>query len=313
MGRGLPPKGPSLPLVARVLRAYMRSGWRGSTRLTLTLARHFASLQHVPVTVGTTVLHVDLRDDQGHDLLKGSPWPSAPWEEDEQAVMRQVVRAGDVALDVGGHIGLHTVLLAQLVEAGGAVHVFEPNPRRHDALAHTAASASTVTLHAFGLSDRDGPVTLFVPREDESMASLADWTEGRVGAIDAIRCQVRRLDAVLAANGIRQPDFIKCDVEGAERRVFEGARATLDRVDAPVILYEANARSAAAFHQSVASATQWLAALSQPRYRFFHVQPRGALVPVPPELHTRDDNFNLLAVPESRSHRLTDARQQTTR
>jgi FkbM family methyltransferase len=266
----------------------------------------------VPVVIGTTVVYLDLRDDDSHVLLKGSPWERVPWEHDEQGVMRHVVRPGDVTFDVGAHFGLHAALLAQLVQPAGSVHVFEPNPRRYEALGHAAAvSAGALRLHRCGLSDQNGEATLFIPRGDESMSSLSDWTEGRVGEIQPIRCQVRRLDDVIANEGLPHPDFIKCDVEGAERRVFEGARATLDRVDAPCILYEANTFCARGFGDSVSAATEWLAALARPAYRFFHVQPGATLVPVPPQLHTRDDAFNLLAVPASRIQRL-DAREGAT-
>src|SRR5262245_39928187 len=295
----------SLPLVARGLRAYLRSGFRGSTRVTFALARWLPSLHHVPVVIGTTVVHLDLRDDNSHTLLRGSPWTDAPWEHDEQGVMRHVVRPGDVTFDIGAYFGVHAALLAQLVQPNGTVHVFEPNPRRYEALEYVAAvSRGTITLHRFGVSDRNGEVTLFIPQGDESMSSLSDWTEGRVGDIEPLRCEVRRLDDVIASEELPHPDFIKCDVEGAERRVFEGARATLDRVDAPCILYEANIHCAGGFGDAVSAATEWLAALTRPAYRFFHVQPGATLVPVPPQLHTRNSAFNLLAVPASRVDRL---------
>ena len=279
--------------------------------MTCALARRLPSLHHVPVVVGTTVIHLDLRDDNSHLLLKGSPWPRAPWEHDEQTVMRHIVRPGDVTFDVGAHFGLHTVLLAQLVQPAGTVHVFEPNPHRHDALEYVAAaSRGTITLHRFGLSDRNGEATLFSPESDESMSSLSDWTEGRVGTVASLRCEVRRLDDVIASEGLPHPDFIKIDVEGAERRVFEGARATLDRVDAPCILYEANTHCARGFGDSISAATEWLAALTAPAYRFFEVQPGGTLGPVLPPLPSSVIAANLVAVPASRMDRLAarDAR-----
>jgi FkbM family methyltransferase len=57
-------------------------------------------------------------------------------------------------------------------------------------------------------------------------------------------CEERRLDDLTTANCIPRPDFIKCDVEGAELKVFQGASKTLDCVDAPIILFEANVHTA---------------------------------------------------------------------
>ena len=132
-----------MPVLACALRAYLRSRVRGSSRLTFALARYVPSLHHVPIAIGATVIHVDLREGLGHLLLKRAPWPGPPWEQDEQAIMRQVVRPGDVVFDIGGHIGVHTAHLSELVRPDGAVHVFEPNPGRYGVLARTSRPART--------------------------------------------------------------------------------------------------------------------------------------------------------------------------
>jgi hypothetical protein len=129
------------------------------------------------------------------------------------------------------------------------------------------------------------------------MASLEDWTGGRCGAVERVDCEVRRLDRMVANRELPQPDFVKCDVEGAEGRVFEGARSIVERADAPIVLFEANARSAQAFGESTSSAAEWLAGLTAPAYRFFRVQPHGTLVPIAPTLTDEHDHFNLVAVP----------------
>ena len=72
-----------------------------------------------------------------------------------------------------------------------------------------------------------------MPAGDAATASLSDWTDGRLGAVEHTTCEVRRLDALIAQGVVPFPAFVKCDVEGAERLVFEGARQTLDRSDAP--------------------------------------------------------------------------------
>jgi hypothetical protein len=122
--------------------------------------------------------------------------------------------------------------------------------------------------------------------------------------VERTTCGVRRLDSLIAEGAVQLPAFVKCDVEGAERRVFEGARSILDRADAPLVMYEANARSARAFGESMSSATEWLAALGSAAYEFFHVQPHGTLVPISSALTAEHDHFNLLAVPAAHAERL---------
>lgn len=248
-------------------------------------------------------IFVDLRDGLSHRLLAGSPWNDAPWEPDEQEIIRRVVHRDDAALDVGAHMGLHAVLLSALVGAGGAVHAFEVNPLRVPALRETLRRLPNATLHTFGLADRAAATTLYVP-EDQTMASLADWTNGRVGRVTPVTGQLQTLDALVRGGRVPPPDFVKCDVEGAETMVFSGGRAALDRADAPIILYEADARSTAAFGLEMAAATRILRGLTRAAYSIYWVQPNATLqaidLPAAPCEH-----FNLLAVPASRRDRLT--------
>jgi FkbM family methyltransferase len=277
---------------------------RGSTRAAFTLARYLPSLHAVPVRLDDgQVIFVDLRDGRAHTLLAGEPWSVVPWEQDERAIMRRVVRNGDVALDIGAHIGLHLVLLARLVGAQGRVHAFEANQALLPALNVTARHAGNVVVHPHGLGDRREARRFFVP-VDRSMASLADWTGGRVGAVETTRCQLVPLDELVAAGGVPIPQFVKCDVEGAEHLVFKGASRTLDRADAPIILYEANAHSARAFGNAIDSATEVLRNQAAADYRIFHVQPNGTLVPL--AFREDCDHYNLLAVPARRTGALAN-------
>src|SRR5216684_2383008 len=204
---------PELRFLPKLVRWYLKSGMRGSTRCTFALARRLQTLQAVPITINQRQrLWIDLRDGLSHLLLAGSPWATVPWEIDEQAVMRRLVRRGDIVFDIGAHIGLHTVLLSELTGPTGVVHAFEPNAGKLMALAVTVSALRNATLHAFALGERPGRATLFVP-EDESMASLADWTDGRVGPVGSATCEVKRLDDLIASRELPLPDFIKCDVE----------------------------------------------------------------------------------------------------
>src|SRR5439155_592698 len=132
----------------------------------------------------------------------------------------------------------------------------------------------------FAVADAPGTALLYVP-EYHVAASLADWTQNRVGRVQTIPCERISLDALIAKGAVPQPDFVKCDVEGAELLVFRGAVRMLDRPDAPIVMYEANLPGAHAFGFSIAASTEFLAQLPAPGYSFFWIQPQGTLRPVP--------------------------------
>lgn len=292
--------GSQLPPLARFLRLYLRSGLRGATRLTYSLARKFKSLQQVPIELpGWTPVYIDLRMSNAHLLLMESPYTGLWRELDEVSVMQRFVRSGDVVFDIGANIGLHSILLSHLIGPQGRLHAFEPNTQLVPALGRTLSALENATLHTVALSDKDDESTLFVP-PDDSMASLTDWTVNTAlrddGEPKVVKCQQRRMDDLVGDGRLPQPDFIKCDVEGAELLVFQGGHRVLECTDAPIILFEVNKDASGGFGYGVSGAKDFLAALKSPRYEFFRVQPGGGLL----RLQEANSFMNVLAVPQSR-------------
>jgi hypothetical protein len=134
------------------------------------------------------------------------------------------------------------------------------------------------------------------------MSSLADWTTNatldniRFGKARAITVQQQRIDDLAGKGILPLPNFIKCDVEGAELKVFRGGQKTLDRADAPVILFEAGPDSAAGFGLTMTDAANFLGALPRPGYQFFELHGGGTLRRVEPA-DLKPHNQNVLAVP----------------
>jgi FkbM family methyltransferase len=284
---------------ARLLRAYLRTSLRGRTRLSHTVARWVPSLQAVPVQIADwPPVFLDMRLPGSLRWLEGSPWNESPREQDEQYVMRQIVREGDLVLDIGANIGLHLALLSRLVGSSGSVMAFEPNPQLLPNLRRTAAVAGNVVVHNIALSDQNADASLFVP-VDHSMATLADRT-GRLGMTTEESCRMHRLEDFEPV--VFHPDFIKCDVEGAELQVFRGAHRILDREDAPILLYEAGVNTGIGFGLGQWEATDFLTTLDGPNFSLFAISEGGALTPIDRET---GQNVNVLAVPRARLQRIS--------
>ena len=291
-----------LPFVSKVLQAYLRSRLRGANRITYTLARSVKSLQAVPITIADwPPVYMDLRFEICHEWLRENPWPSSPREIDEQNAMRQVVQLGDIVFDIGANLGLHTALLSRLIGENGQLFAFEPNPELFSCLSQTIANMNNATLYPYALSNESTDSVLFVPPHNPDVASLADWTQQEYGSTHTVVCEQRRMDDLVEAQIIPQPDFIKCDVEGAELKVFQGGFNTLNRTDAPIVLFEANIHTVRGFELEMSAAKDFLEGLPMPRYQVFEVQSGGNLAPCQT---LSSEHSNLLAVPESRRSRL---------
>lgn len=137
------------------------------------------------------------------------------------------LRPTDCFWDVGGNIGLYTLLAA---ESGAEVVVFEPwlenaatierNLRRNDLSAHVIpkALASKSGPREFTLDERETP--------GSGRGSLIDeWQDGRTQMVECIRG-----DEAIECDELPTPSIAKIDVEGAELEVLEGLGNLLDDI-----------------------------------------------------------------------------------
>lgn len=307
-----------MPLVGKFLRGYMRANLRGQTRLAFFCARNFKSLHSIPIKIADRpTLYIDLRNGGAHDWLKGSPWARCPVEADEETVARRFVKRGDKVLDVGANLGLYTTLFSKLVGPQGRVWAFEPNEKLLPPLRRTVGELGNARLFPFALSDQAGEALLYVPN-DHTMGSLADYTSARelakwresIGLSEAraFKCELKSVDGLVESGAVTQPDFIKCDVEGAELTVFKGARATLDKADAPLVMFEALEECARAFGFERFAAAEFLQSLPHASYRLFHIEKGGRLAPF--EFSERASP-NILAVPQSKLSVLSEDAEES--
>lgn len=78
-------------------------------------------------------------------------------------------------------------------------------------------------------------MTFFFDTERCGASSLVDLRG--TGNTVAVKCPVKKLDDVFPSLGIDRLDLIKCDVEGAEKMVFEGGIDTIKKYR-PIVFTE---------------------------------------------------------------------------
>src|SRR5215469_2575767 len=93
------------------------------------------------------------------------------------AFYRQFVEAGDLAFDVGAHVGDRTALL---VRAGARVVAVEPHPLLQEKLERLFGGDARVTLVAQALGAEPGSAELRWPHGGLALSSMSDEWIGRV-------------------------------------------------------------------------------------------------------------------------------------
>lgn len=170
----------------------------------------------------------------------------------EKRVFLAVLRRGDVVFDIGANRGDFARLFSRLVGPRGQVHAFEPVPTTFKVLERTVQSCGNVVVNNCALGNADGAVVLHLPGNDDGQASLRVHSGGSwlpsVSVIDH-QCRMTTLDKY--AENLTKIDFIKCDVEGAERLVLTGAVDSLRR-HSPLLFVEIEPLWMSAFDSTTA-------------------------------------------------------------
>jgi FkbM family methyltransferase len=149
----------------------------------------------------------------------------AEQEENIYGAGDQGVRAGDIVLDCGAHVGVFT----RVAIAAGAklVVAIEPAPRNLECLRRNMAreiAAGRVVVIAEGVWDQKGTLPLHMDPANSAGNSLLNGEKPRPVHIDV---PLTTIDLLAQRLKLERVDFIKMDIEGAEQNALKGARSTI--------------------------------------------------------------------------------------
>jgi len=148
-------------------------------------------------------------------------------ERRELEIVREHLKPGMTFYDVGANIGIFSMVAARIVGAGGQVVAFEADPEIAERLREHARRNSFEWVNVEQKAAWRESGTVMFERVDTSISP--DRGVGHV--VHSTNAHVVTLDAIAlddCSPKYRSPDFIKCDVEGAEGEVFQGARGLLE-------------------------------------------------------------------------------------
>lgn len=171
--------------------------------------------------------------------------------EPEVAYLRFIIRGDDICLHIGASDGRHSYVMSKLAP-NGRVYCFEPSAfsfavLRGAVFCHRLKNVKCINA---AVSDVDGFTRLITPvktsgRIGTSFAFISQTSptskrpRTEIQANDVTIEDVRSItiDDYCVEEDIDRVDFIRCDVEGAEMKVVNGAIKTIEKNN-PTILLE---------------------------------------------------------------------------
>lgn len=215
-----------------------------------------------------------------------------PFMEAEHRLVSLLALAGATVLDIGANVGSYTLQLSRCVGPGGRVIAFEPVPDSARRLRRILrlVRASNVTVVQSAVTNERARAVLTPPAR-----LLGGYDSQRIHLVqeaqsDRISVDTTTVDYEVTRRNLPSVTFIKCDVEGAEWLVFEGAQRTLLRFQ-PVILCEVEDRWSLRLGASRDMVLERLECLAD--YRPF-VFERNRVIPLSSQTMTHN---NILLVP----------------
>lgn len=180
------------------------------------------------------------------DRMYAAVFVFGEYEPAESAIVRRLLRDGDLAVDVGANLGWFSILMANCVGRRGLVLAIEPTPPIRRRLQSNLSANPSLNIRvlpvAIGSSAGVAEIHMFeeLPHGHASLSNL-----GR-GDDVTFEVEIKRLDDLIQPGG-RMPTLIKVDVEGSELDVLRGAHGLLSTQSPPMWMLEVNHQTSSSF------------------------------------------------------------------
>jgi FkbM family methyltransferase len=177
------------------------------------------------IFVDIFLIHVLYNDDYSKNIVNRLErnMPDGPYGYTEGSFDVRV-KAGDTVIDAGAYIGDFSAYSAA---KGALAYAFEPSHGIFEILGKTSEIYENKIIPVEkGLSDTDGEVELFSDTESARGGDTIN-TCFNDKVVNSCKIKVTTLDKFVLENKLERVDFIKADIEGAERNLLAGAKNVL--------------------------------------------------------------------------------------
>lgn len=143
---------------------------------------------------------------------------SGNFEEHNFSVIKKILKKGDVAVDVGAHIGLYSLFFSELVGEKGEVHSFEPDNNNLKLLLKNIRlnRLDNIYPQKIAIADNKGTAKFY-------LSSKTNWDHRLINPPGEkrkfLKVKKDKLDNIFRNKKI---DFVKIDVQGFEGKCLNG-------------------------------------------------------------------------------------------
>ncbi|WP_240732696.1 FkbM family methyltransferase [Halioglobus maricola] len=197
---------------------------------------------------------------------------SAVWEPYESSLLLQVLRPGQVFIDVGANIGYFSLLAAGVVGPKGRVFAFEPDPANFILMQRSIGHNQLSCIEAVnaGLAAQASDAQLYLSEHNLGDHQIFDAGDARRSVAISL---LNGTDYLVARTN--RIDLLKIDTQGSEYGVVAGLLPLLQAQAAPCrIIVELTPRSLRQCGSSGRQLIELLAQLNQPFWIVDHIEHR---------------------------------------
>jgi len=206
------------------------------------LLRHHSNIESIGITRVGLILKLKNNVNFEWDLRKPNSFliaTSDNYEKLERSLIEKILKPGDTVFDIGANFGYFTVLMKRFCP-DICLYSFEPIRTTYATLLRNLKhnQLDDVKAYNFGFSNEQAMVTFYIPEQlGDAWASMGTGVKTVFNyKLNKEICQVQKIDDFVVENSIEKIDFIKCDVEGAEKLIVEGGMQTLKNHQPTIML-----------------------------------------------------------------------------
>jgi FkbM family methyltransferase len=193
------------------------------------------------------------------------------YEDEINKLIRISLKPGDVALDIGGNIGLQSIRMSKAVGGHGKVYAFEPLIHLQEKFNKNIElnRADNVRLFPFALSNAESEADFSIDKGNWNQGTFSIANNHHGAEVQHVFIKVA--DEIPDIKTLTRVDLIKIDVEGFEYQVLSGLKQTLEK-HKPRVIFEYDRNYWLKHGQNIGDCFSFLNNLN---YTFYQITPIG--------------------------------------